>query len=952
MSFAPLIQIERKFRFDADGSPRRVTKKPSALGCENCTLNDVPGVNKIFGKVEGKDIFIWGMSPGAQENKALQEFVGPSGDFLWTELKRIGIKRSMCDIQNAVRCYPADFDTDRYPPLGSRNPTKEEIKCCSVYTKKAIADSKAKLHLVFGEIAQKQVLGSEYSKKKRIFWSDKLNGHVVCLYHPSYFLRMGYRAGSTLKPNAQLTSFRADLDYAATLLESKGRYGYLEEQEYIGVVDPTTADLAYADIKAKAKKVRIAVDIEDGVLDDGRMDILCISFCGEAGKSWVFCLEHTEGISLAKDIRAYNWKIVKKLLSDKTVRKVFHHGSYDARAITKKMGVKLEGYDYDTEYGEYFFDANAKAYGLASITSRRMPEFAGYKEIVAPEAFTEAFRAKIPKKSVVSLSKRYEAARKQNALNMAQVPWKKMVLYNGADCDVTKRIEITTKKFVNMPLMHVYMDAGFLMAEMEKRGPWFDYSQHEKLSRLYPKRVKKWENKLKEISGKEDFNPRSTKQVMWLLYDFLNLTPPVDNDSSPNTQADTLQLMVDQHEAVQVLLNFRRDAKLLSTYLEGFLISANAHEGRLATKWWLTGTGTGRLSSGAGREQEAKAQGLVNLQNIVSDHQLQNMAVSDPNWKEIYDYWKQNGDFTEETAKQFEDMNVFLGFDQGQFEIRVVAQRSGDKNLIDVFKRGEDIHASVGSQLMKLPIETLKKEGPERVAVKGMHFGIIYGLMAAGLYGHLLTEYKRRNMKLPKYMTLQWVQNLLDNYFKTYPKVRQMIDGDHKQAEQYGFVETMFGFRRKLNVEEQKQLGDEWKGAYWKNQAANTPIQGTAHQLLLIGLINIIRDKEKYKLLRRAAMEIHDAMYFYVKLKDMWAAVKLGVDMLEKESLKIVREEFGIDWKVPLMVEPKAGFRFGVQVYKLGGKGPRTTSAFLNEWCRTNQGIEKELREEIKKLSY
>src|SRR6185437_3900999 len=106
MTFAPLIQIQRKFRFDADGSPRLV-KASSKGGCENCTLNDVPGVNKIFGQVDGKEIFIWGMSPGAQENKVEKEFVGPSGDFLWAELGAVGIKREMCDIQNAVRCYPA-----------------------------------------------------------------------------------------------------------------------------------------------------------------------------------------------------------------------------------------------------------------------------------------------------------------------------------------------------------------------------------------------------------------------------------------------------------------------------------------------------------------------------------------------------------------------------------------------------------------------------------------------------------------------------------------------------------------------------------------------------------------------------------------------------------------------------------------------------------------------------
>ncbi len=201
--------------------------------------------------------------------------------------------------------------------------------------------------------------------------------------------------------------------------------------------------------------------------------------------------------------------------------------------------------------------------------------------------------------------------------------------------------------------------------------------------------------------------------------------------------------------------------------------------------------------------------------------------------------------------------------------------------------------------------------------------------------------------KLP---TLQWVQELLNNYFKTYRKVKQMIERDQQQAEELGYVETMFGFRRYLNVQEQKDMGSEWKGAYWKNQAANTPIQGTAHQLLLMGLVNIIREPEKYKLLSRAQMEVHDAMYFVVKLKDLWKAIPLGIDMLENQALRIVREEFGIDWKVPLKVEPKAGFRFGVQVYKLGGRGPKTTSDFLNQWCIECQKTERELNVQLSKI--
>lgn len=120
---------------------------------------------------------------------------------------------------------------------------------------------------------------------------------------------------------------------------------------------------------------------------------------------------------------------------------------------------------------------------------------------------------------------------------------------------------------------------------------------------------------------------------------------------------------------------------------------------------------------------------------------------------------------------------------------------------------------------------------------------------------------------------------------------------------------------------------------------------------MLLGFVNLLRQKEKYRLLQRPKMEVHDALYFYVKLKNLWKAIPLGIEMLEEEPVRMARKEFGIDWKVPLKAEPKAGFRFGVMAKDLGGKkGPKTTSEFLNAWCEKNKKVEGELREEFRKL--
>src|SRR5580698_2456468 len=432
---------------------------PKEVGCQFCPLNTVPGIHKIKGDVHGREIFIWGMAPGPDENKEGMEFVGRSGKLLWQELKRVGITRSMCDVQNVVRCFPADRDENEYPALKMRNPTPKEIHCCSAYTKQAIARQKAKVHLVFGEIAAKTLLGSEYKKGKKSFWSDKLGAHVLCIWHPSYLVRMGFSAGGTQPPNDKFKQWRKDLELTATLLGQKDRYEYVKSMQYIPITKREHALEAYRRIRRAAQRDwRTVVDLEDGVLKSGRRAVLAAGFCYKVGLSYVFCLDHEEGVKISDEDRAFNWKVVRKLLRDPDIKKTLHHGSYDAGVQLNLMNVEMGGFDYDTTFGEYFADPEAKAYGLTKITDRRYPEFAGYKEIVTPEGYTPEFLATLPVNTKMSPSKKYEQARKKNGLNLAQVPWKKLYVYNGADCDVTKRVEISTRERSNDALMHVYID--------------------------------------------------------------------------------------------------------------------------------------------------------------------------------------------------------------------------------------------------------------------------------------------------------------------------------------------------------------------------------------------------------------------------------------------------------------------------------------------------------------
>lgn len=920
---------------DKRAKPNKLKK--DERGCDYCPLNKVKGIKKIFGTVTGKKkFFIGAQSPGGEENKAGKELIGPSGKFLWKELSRVGITREMCDIQNAVKCLPADREDDGY--LSMRTPTDKEIHCCSIYTEEALKKSHSRVYLLFGQIAHKQFLAEEYKKGKTVFYSSKLHARVICLDHPAYFIRHASQS--------RLEQFRRLLELAARLGKIKrGKFSYIKEQDYVGITTRKAARKAYKEILAWARNgERISADLEEGSVDKNgnpstkegaRRVPLAYGFCGKPGHSRVFALEHPDANISSDDKKFINNK-VRKLLRNRRIQKICHHGSYDIPATRSLLGYEVRGYDYDTNYAEYFRHPEQRSFALPAIAEHRFPEFVGYKEIILPETMTPKFRKYCEEHKIKDPTAIYKLARKKNGLNYAQLPWEKMILYNGADNDLQKRIEVTTRKIISLPLLKVYMDAAFVMDKMEKNGPLFDYKHCEKLKELWPVRRDKLLTRIRKIADDKEFNPGSPKQVNDIIYKKLHLEFP--GKGKPNTQKETMVMLAAQHKLPKMIIDWRKDDKACSTYIQGFENCANYNHGRLRTIWWLTGTATGRRRSGGGDEGE---DGVINLQNIHGDPQLQNLLVSDVAWRDIYTYWRHHGDFTEKTWRAFSEFYIFLGFDQAQFELRVLAQRSGDKELIIIFNSGEDIHASVGHALTGRSIQDIKNDDRLRREIKGCQFGIVYGLKGPGLVSYLWTKFGVK-------MSLEKVNEFMDRYFRRFKAVARMIERDHEFAQENKYVETMFGFRRYLNMDEQER-GEEKEGPYWANVSVNTPIQGTAGQMMLMSLVPIVRQPEKYKLLSNPQLEIHDALYFRVKLKYLWEAIELGRQMMEKEPVKIARNEFNIDWNVPLKAEAKAGFRFGTMLKDINSK--MGTAEFLNSWCAKNQKMQKAMQLEMKKLS-
>lgn len=286
---------------------------------------------------------------------------------------------------------------------------------------------------------------------------------------------------------------------------------------------------------------------------------------------------------------------------------------------------------------------------------------------------------------------------------------------------------------------------------------------------------------------------------------------------------------------------------------------------------------------------------------------------------------------------QFGDLDVFWSVDHSQLEIRVLAQFAKDKRLIALIKSGEDIHSAVGQELTGLPIAKLKKDRAIRTAIKGIHFGIIYGLAPENLYYKLKVDATERGEDFT--MEKEEVVRMYNKYFQRFSGVRTWLDGQYEYAENYGHVDTLFGFRREVSI-----FGEEGRDTFWKNQAVNSPIQGTAHQLLMIALAILEKKKKTYKLLQRLSMEIHDSLVGFGKVKHLLEIYKLAMQLLEKDVLEYIKEAWPeVEWEVPLKAEAKAGFRLGILVEYAG----EPVEEFIEKWCEANHKFETDLRKQM-----
>ena len=394
---------------------------------------------------------------------------------------------------------------------------------------------------------------------------------------------------------------------------------------------------------------------------------------------------------------------------------------------------------------------------------------------------------------------------------------------------------------IDLPLVPV-------LARMEEAGVKLDC---EVLAEMSQRLAHQIEAKAREIYDKSgfDFNINSPKQLGDVLFNKLNLPKPMKygKGKTISTAVDVLEGLAAEHEVPRMVLDYRQLSKLKSTYVDALPALLNSCTLRLHTTFNMAGSATGRLSS-------------VNPN-------LQNIPIRSELGREI------------RAAFIAEPGHVLLSADYSQIELRLLAHFSGDKLLVEAYRAGEDIHTLTASQVFGVP--PLMVEAEHRRRAKAVNFGIVYGLSAFGLSQQIGIDTKE-------------AKRFIDAYFEKYSGVREFIDRTLEQARRDQKVTTLFGRVRPIPDIHSKNFNLR---GFAERTAVNTPLQGTAADLIKIAMIRIDAELRERGLRSRMLLQVHDELVFEVPEGEVDTMVRLVTEQMERVH----------ELKVPLKVEVGTG---------------------------------------------
>ena len=498
---------------------------------------------------------------------------------------------------------------------------------------------------------------------------------------------------------------------------------------------------------------------------------------------------------------------IKTLLSNPEIKK---HG-YDLKEdyiLLKPYEIELNSMDFDITIAEYLIDSKSStSYECSAIAMKYLTRKIKSKEDLLGKG------AKAKKFDEIEFDEL--SAYIGDILNTV----------NGVYLKMEEKLKETEMDGL---FYHVEMPLVEVLGSMEYIGMKVDKDQLNELKEKFTTIINELENEIFELAG-EPFNINSPKQLGVVLFEKLGLPVIKKTKTGYSTNAEVLEKLRDKHEIIDKITEYRQIVKLNSTYVEGLLKIINPKTGRIHSSFNQTITTTGRISSTE-----------PNMQNIPvkteMGRDIRKVFVADDNCK-------------------------LVDADYSQVELRVLAHMSGDENMIDAFKHGEDIHSKTASQIFDVDIKDVTSK--QRIEAKAINFGIIYGKTDFGL---------SQDLNIP----VATAKAYIDSYFNKYPKIKEFMDEAVESATETGYATTILNRRRYIPEIKASNFIVRNQG---KRFAMNAPIQGSAADIIKVAMVNVYNKLKENNMKSKLILQVHDELIV--------EAVDEELEMAEK----IVREE-------------------------------------------------------------
>ena len=508
--------------------------------------------------------------------------------------------------------------------------------------------------------------------------------------------------------------------------------------------------------------------------------------------------------------------------------------------LLRQEGIDFKGINYDASIAAYILNPTNNKLKLIDLAEQ-------YLEMDVNEILGDSKSAKVEQINLFDAMQGVgeEDKIKEEQEKVQKAEEKKCTLYAYV---IYKLQEITMKKLEEINAVDLFnnidMPTVTVLANMQWNGMYADLEELNKFGNQLKEQLEIKTKIIYEMAG-EEFNINSTKQLGEILFEKMKLPVIKKTKSGYSTDVDVLEKLKKEDQIISEILDYRQLMKLNSTYVEGLKPYINPKTKRIHSFFHQTITATGRISSTE-----------PNLQNIPTRFEL---------GKQVRKIFKP------------EQGKVYIDADYSQIELRVLAHMSEDTHMVQAFKDGEDIHRQAASKVFKTPMEEVTKE--QRSNAKAVNFGIVYGISDFGL---------GEQLGISRKIAKQYIQE----YLQEYAGIKNFMDDMKEKAKETGYVETLFNRRRyipelKSNNYMVRQFGER--------AAMNTPIQGTAADIMKIAMINVYKKLIEEKLDAKIVLQVHDEMMIEAPLveadkvkeivkSEMESAIKLNVPLIAEVS--------------------------------------------------------------------